>query len=55
MRRTIALLLVALGLGMAGRAATQPPPESEVLAEPPALARIVVDGSINPAVAAFID
>jgi membrane-bound serine protease (ClpP class) len=55
MKRAIAVLLLAVGLGFAGRAATQPPPEDPLGFEPPALARIVVDGSINPAVAAFID
>lgn len=55
MMRRLPLLLLALGLGLAGRAATQPPPENVLGIEPPALARIVVDGSINPAVAGFID
>lgn len=55
MRRLLPLVLLAAALGLAGRAATQPPPEAEPLAPPPALARIVVDGSINPAVAAFLD
>jgi membrane-bound serine protease (ClpP class) len=54
MRRLLPLLLAAV-LGVAGRGATQPPPGAEAPVEPPALARIVVDGSINPAVAAFVD
>ncbi|MCW5891848.1 MAG: nodulation protein NfeD [bacterium] len=55
MRRVLPLLVGALALGLAGRAATQPPPESAPSLGSPALARIVVDGSINPAVAAFLD
>lgn len=53
MRRALSLLALALALGVAARAGTQPPPEAGNPA--PALARIVIDGSINPAVAAFLD